>query len=67
MEYEDTLKLIKNKASIEMRLPQWHAHTRIGVNRLNPSSPYLEVRSDNGVIPWIPTYPEMFSTNWQIY
>lgn len=53
-----------------MRLPHWNPNTRIKVQQPDSGSantaPYLYVVSDKGRVPWIPTYLEMFATNWEI-
>lgn len=67
MAFEAAFKMIKHSGA--MRLPHWNPNTRIKVQRPDSGSantaPYLYVVSDKDRVPWIPTYPELFATNWE--
>lgn len=49
------------------RLPFWNRNTHVCIEQSHDySHPYLVVESDKGAVPWIPTYPEIFSEDWEI-
>lgn len=52
------------------RLPFWNENTVIRCQFTDKNSKmthgYMYVESDKGLVPWIPTYPEMLSDKWQI-
>ena len=55
---------------VAMRLPFWNPTTRVMIQMPDENSkmshPYFYVESEKGCVPWIPTYPEMFSHEWVI-
>lgn len=63
-------KLLSSPSSYFMRLPFWNEATRIRIQMPDENSanthPYFFVTSNNGRTPWIPTYPEMFSEQWEV-
>lgn len=69
MSFEDALHAMKNGKFV--RLPFWSPEVRIGAQYPDDNSkmthPYLYVISRKGCVPWKETYPEMFSTEWEIY
>ena len=52
---------------IYIRLPEWDIETAV-YSTLLPglTSPILVINSEKGVVPWNPTYIEMYAQNWQI-
>jgi len=66
MEFEKALGLIKSDGTLEMRLPFWNKNTCVSIMADHFTCDYLVVTSDKGLCPWIPTYPEMFSNEWEV-
>lgn len=66
MTFGKAFELIENDGTLGMRLQSWHKNTCVSLAIDYFTSAYLVVRSDNGIVPWIPTYPEMFSNKWEV-
>lgn len=54
-----------------MRLPFWNLNTRVQVQLPTDTSmntaPYTVVKSDKGIVPWIPNMIEMLSNQWEVH
>lgn len=63
-------RLNQSPVACAMRLPFWNPNTEVAIQMPDSGSanthPYLYVLSDNGRVPWIPTYPELFSEEWEV-
>ena len=59
------------KGSHGMRLPKWSEDVIIRLQRPDDNSanthPYLYVESRFGRVPWMPTVPELFSEDWEVW
>ena len=48
------------------RLPFWNKNTHVSLDDQDEySHDYFVVNSDKGAVPWMPTYPEMLSDEWE--
>ncbi len=58
------------RAEGKVRLPKWSEDVYISIQVPDDNSkmtaPYFYVTSRFGMVPWIPTMIEMFSTEWEI-
>ncbi len=63
-------KIQANKRAV-MYLPSWSREVKVKVQRPDSGSkmthPYFYVDSRYGLVPWIPTMVEMFSTKWEVF
>ena len=66
MTFGKAFELIKGNGTLKRRLPFWHKNTYVNFAVDYFTSAYLVVHSDKGIVPWIPTYPEMFSDEWEV-
>lgn len=65
MNFGEALKVMKDFGKV--RLPSWNENTYVCIERSDDyTHPYFVVASDKGVVPWIPTYPEMLSEEWEV-
>lgn len=66
-----TAKAEGKENTVSMRLPFWNPNTRIQVqmptNESMNTAPYTVVKSDKGIVPWIPNMIEMLSDQWEIH
>lgn len=59
------------KQGLGIRLPFWSEEVIVRAQFTDENSkmshPYFYVESRLGLVPWIPTYPELFAEDWEIY
>lgn len=69
--FYEAFRLIQTEPCHYMRLPHWKEDVEIHVQLPDEHSkmthPYLYVKSRFGMVPWIPTQVEMFSTEWEVH
>lgn len=68
MTFEEAFSLLKNGWTV--RLPHWSKEVFIAAQYPDENSkmshPYLYADSRKGRVPWAPTWPELFSNDWEI-
>lgn len=65
MNFGQALEVMKDFGKV--RLPYWNENTHVQIERSDEyTHPYFVVDSDKGSVPWIPTYPEMLSEDWEV-
>ena len=62
------LEALKKGRAIGIRLPHWKAVFLVRIQKGDPllTVPYLYKTGKKSKYPWMPTYLEMFSNNWEI-
>lgn len=65
MSFGQALEVMKDFG--KARLPFWNKNTYVCIEQSEEyTHSYFVVQSDKGAVPWIPTYPEMLSDEWEI-
>lgn len=65
MNFGEALEVMKDFGKV--RLPFWNENTYVSIERTDDyTHAYFVVDSDKGSVPWIPTYPELLSEEWEV-
>ncbi len=65
MNFSQALEVMKDFGKV--RLPYWNPNTHVSIEQTDDyTHAYFVVDSDNGSVPWIPTYPELLSEEWEV-